>query len=337
MRARIPFLDVNRGRERSRPFPTMNSKASSQRRCWIFPLILIAAVLAARTAAADVPEVKSAADRTTAKIGDHITYTITVKAAKDVNVELPKIEAVLGKLTVKDVSYKESVSFGKKTMIQRIILTTYEPGKYTIPRLAVKYKKKDQDKWSEAQTSEAAIEVKSVLEGAKGVLDIRDIKGPVDKRARASRIMITAAVLAVLALLAWALARVIRKKRSEQELPKPPHVIAYEALEALARMDLIRQGKIKEYYIALSDIVRHYLENRFDLRAPEMTTEEFLINAKENEDLTREQKDLLKDFMSNCDLVKFAKYGPTQDETESATASARRLVDQTKQEKDQAK
>ena len=87
---------------------------------------------------------------------------------------------------------------------------------------------------------------------------------------------------------------------------------------------------IKEIYIELSDIVRHYLENRFILRAPEMTTEEFLDKLKDTDMLSYDQKILLKDFLFHCDLVKFARYGPTEKEIDSSFKSAENLVDQTK-------
>jgi len=298
----------------------------------IILLLLIFLAVCNVAAAADDPKVTSAIDRSSVKIGDHITYTITVTGGKDTEVELPKFEGSVGNLQIRDSDYKEKKSFGKKTITQRLILASYEPGRYTIPRFTVKYKMPGEENWHEAQTSEAAVEVKSVLADAKGVLDIRDIKGPVEMRGASPGILILLGALAVSALLVWGVVSFIHKRNTAKEPPKSPHVIAYEALDALLKKDLIRQGKIKEYYIALSDIVRHYLENRFNLRAPEMTTEEFLIKARDNKDLSDGPKILLKDFMSHCDLVKFARYGPTGEEIDQSNASARRLIDQTKQE-----
>ena len=52
------------------------------------------------------------------------------------------------------------------------------------------------------------------------------------------------------------------------------------ALNRLRAQGLIEQGQFEDYYVQLSSIVRHYLEDRFHLRAPEMTTEEFLHDAR---------------------------------------------------------
>jgi len=63
-----------------------------------------------------------------------------------------------------------------------------------------------------------------------------------------------------------------------------------------------------------------------------MTTEEFLSKVKEDSSLSIEHKGLLRDFLATCDLVKFARYQPVEKEADLALASARKLIDQTKQE-----
>jgi len=121
-----------------------------------------------------------------------------------------------------------------------------------------------------------------------------------------------------------------KKERKETDKLKTAYDIAYEELDKLKKMDLPNHGRIKEYYVILSDITRHYLENRFNFRAPEMTTEEFLESVKKAPQLTVEHKKVLKEFLSQCDMVKFAKYGPTPIEILDSFKSAEALVDGTK-------
>jgi len=162
--------------------------------------------------------------------------------------------------------------------------------------------------------------------------DIRDIKGPLGFPSRAGVLFSIAAILIGIFIIAQ-LASLIRKKIAQKKLkPQLPYEIAYEALEALNKKNYIEDGKIKEYFTELSFIIRNYLEKRFNLRAPEMTTQEFLLSVKDNSKLTKEHKRLLKEFLSRSDLVKFAKYGPTQTEIDSSFDSAKKLVDETKQE-----
>ena len=78
---------------------------------------------------------------------------------------------------------------------------------------------------------------------------------------------------------------------------RPAHEIALAQLERLKMQYQIRSGKIKEYYVQISGIIRHYLENRFKLRAPEMTTEEFLIHVRDYSQFADGHKALLKEFL----------------------------------------
>ena len=80
----------------------------------------------------------------------------------------------------------------------------------------------------------------------------------------------------------------------------------------------------------ISGIIRHYLENRFALKAPEMTTEEFLFYVRDYGSLISEHKALLKEFLVACDMVKFAKHTPTVDAMMAIFDSAKKLVDETK-------
>ena len=134
------------------------------------------------------------------------------------------------------------------------------------------------------------------------------------------------AVLTVAAVLFWAW-RYSRKRKSEMPIVPavPAHVLAKQRLrEALTLI-----GQPKEFCVAVSDTVRWYLEQRFDFHAPERTTEEFLYELQSTELLTRDQKESLTEFLSRCDLVKFARYEPREPELHDLHDSALRLVEET--------
>lgn len=161
--------------------------------------------------------------------------------------------------------------------------------------------------------------------------NIKDIKPPVYFPSNYLPFIIIV-VLCVLAASVFLVNRLIRKKFLNKMTPvrkKTAYETACEALDALKAKDLIRSGKIKEYYIELSFIVRQYLENKFNIRAPEMTTEEFLEAAKRSDALSMSHKELLKTFLSHADMVKFAKYGPNTKETEESFLAVKRLIDET--------
>ncbi|MBL7071389.1 MAG: hypothetical protein ISS26_04380 [Candidatus Omnitrophica bacterium] len=164
--------------------------------------------------------------------------------------------------------------------------------------------------------------------------DIRDIKGPLYFPVNYTPLIIILCALfltGIFFLFRFTIKRIKKKKKEAIAKIRLPHEIAYEALEALKAKGLPLQGKIKEYYYELSLIARHYIEDRFDIKAPDMTTEEFLFDLKDSGSLSKAHKDILKEFLNLCDTVKFAKYGPTQKETEDSFNAAGKLVDETKQ------
>ena len=156
--------------------------------------------------------------------------------------------------------------------------------------------------------------------------DIRDIVPPVLIPSGWAWVGWTLLVLAAAALagLAW---RWWRKRKIIRAIPPiiPPHVRARQRLEeALALLDQPRQ-----FCICVSDTVRLYLEERFDFHAPERTTEEFLLELKSTELLLSDQKESLGEFLTRCDLVKFARYEPARRELLDLHGSALRLVEET--------
>jgi hypothetical protein len=165
---------------------------------------------------------------------------------------------------------------------------------------------------------------------------LKDIKPPVYFSADYRFILVIAALLFA-CLLIYIAYLFIRKKKSQTGQNAsyqaiPAHERAYAALRQLKAKDLARLGLVKEYYFILSGIVRHYLEDRFFIRAPEMTTEEFLNFMRGSDILTGAQKNIVKDFLSHCDMVKFARYSPPGEEIEYSMSAAYKLIDETKEQ-----
>lgn len=156
---------------------------------------------------------------------------------------------------------------------------------------------------------------------------LRDIKPPVEIPDYLMWILIglcillALAVLVGLGILIWALAR---KKLAPPPVP-PPHVIAKRKLrEAMSK---INEPEI--FTVLVSNAVRTYLEQQFQLHAPERTTEEFLHELQSSNRLADNVKASLGEFLSRCDMVKFAKYEPTQMELEDLHNAAMRIVEET--------
>ncbi len=162
---------------------------------------------------------------------------------------------------------------------------------------------------------------------------LHDIRPPLEIPSQWLWLWIVLAVIAVIALLIWLGVRYFRRtvlvKKQEPLINVSAWDKAYARLENLRLKRLMERADLKAFYIELSDIVRHYLEERFALRAPEMTTEEFLGSLKYSTLLNDPQKSTLKEFLLTCDMVKFAKFQPSVNEAQKSFDLAKALIDQT--------
>lgn len=140
---------------------------------------------------------------------------------------------------------------------------------------------------------------------------------------------------ALAALLWW-----WRRWQKRQPPPLPPSAVALpahiKALRALARLRETARttgAEIERFYVDVSAVLRVYLEERFGLRAPERTTEEFLLELEQpavGGVLDGGQRLALRRFLSQCDLVKFAAQTPGEEVHLATFAIAEQLVEATR-------
>jgi hypothetical protein len=167
-----------------------------------------------------------------------------------------------------------------------------------------------------------ALLARTALAGAAE--DIRDIRGP---KAVLPASWLVPAVLAgaiVVALCAYAAWR----RRHRGEVPRRSLTLSEQTLERLEETrPLMSPATAREFGIAASEVVRNYIEKRFDVIATQRTTEEFLqtLLQSSNEALAR-HRSLLAEFLQQCDFVKFAGASLATADLESLFQSARGFV-----------
>ena len=159
--------------------------------------------------------------------------------------------------------------------------------------------------------------------------DIRGLKDVIDIPTGNEWVLwlfVAAASMVVAGVAAWFVRR--RLARRSEELaspPPPPHVVAWERLQRV--LGLIHETE--RFCTEVSLIIRVYLEERFELQAPDRTTEEFLFELQSSKRLATEHKQLLANFLGECDMVKFAKAEPPEQELRNLHEAASRLVGET--------
>jgi hypothetical protein len=130
----------------------------------------------------------------------------------------------------------------------------------------------------------------------------------------------------------------LKRRRTANNLhpfPIPPaHELACRQLQEILDERLIEDGKFKLFFAKISDVLRSYIENRFDILAPRRTTEEFLLEISRDAPFSAEHKALLREFLQNCDLVKFAEHTPAQEDITKAFDSCKAFIHATRVDTD---
>ena len=101
-------------------------------------------------------------------------------------------------------------------------------------------------------------------------------------------------------------------------------------LSDLKNKQLRQNGEVKAYQTELTRIIRQYLENRFDINALEMTSDDIVHHLKKKTTVSDSQQGKVKDILQIADLVKFAKANPEDNINEQFWNDAENFVQETK-------
>lgn len=225
---------------------------------------------------------------------------------------------------------RQPLSEGRTRTVHHYTMTSFQLGTHAVATGAVRYITGDADPVVR-DFPETVIEVVSLLDDET---DAAPIKPPLTWPGRVPRWVPVLIGIAALALaVGLFVARILNKPRTflHQAPPRPAHETALNALRMLREKQYIESSQVDPYYIELSAIVRRYLEDRFHLRAPESTTEEFIHDAMNARVLTSDHQSLVREFLEQSDLVKFARHRPQPEDMKAAYDAAERLVLETKE------
>ena len=279
-------------------------------------------------------EVTSAVDTSRITIGDRITYTISIDHVDTMQVENPGAGVNLGQFEIKDYKIFDPVSEDGRVLEKfEYVISVFDTGTYVIPAFPVAYFPLDSlHKYKIIEASPITIHVESVLDAEDR--ELRDVKPPIDIPYNYFLLISIVISVLLIGMIGYIAYRLYKKRKESGYLIKPPapqrpaHEIALEALDELEARNLVGQGEIKPFYIAVSEIFRHYVEGRYFIRALEETSTEILTDLK-RQDLDAAIFLNARNLLELCDLVKFAKYIPEAKENESTIPAARSFVQAT--------
>ncbi|MCX6826257.1 MAG: BatD family protein [candidate division Zixibacteria bacterium] len=307
---------------------------------WVLLASFPGSSLAAEKAAPDTVRsatgitIETSVDKSEIYIGDLINYRLSIIHDSNIILTPPPIGANLGTFDVKDYQIDQTVKQknGQIKSESRFLLTTFTTGEYVIPPIPIEFRRPD-GTVNYLISEPTIIRVKSLLADSSDSADIRDIKEPLAfKTSRALYYYLAGAALLLLGgyYIYW----LIRKRRSHPaalvDLRKPWE-IAYSDLALLKEKNYQAEGKCKQFYVELTDIIRAYLERIYERPVLDMTTEEFLGNIVESA-IADGLYARLKSFLQFADLVKFAKLMPETEKVQSDFEEAVGMVEFIRQE-----
>lgn len=284
--------------------------------------------------------VKAVFDTSRIFIGDQTYYTVIIDQPTGIMVTVPvfkdtidkKIEILAGPVVDSTVISDSRIKISNKYLV-----TSFDSGMYIVSPVYVELK--DAGGIKRFYSDYSILEVTRVkLSPPDTVSKIFDIVGPYRAPVTFGEILPWLFLFMIALLIIWLIVRFAPKlKKSPKEVPQPviaepAHIIAFRELEKLADEKLWQNGETKKYYTRLTEILRQYLENRFNVLSLELTTSETLEALIRTGFRKDETYNILKSVLNGADLVKFAKYKPEPSENDLSFRNSWNFVDATKKE-----
>ncbi|MEN7972318.1 MAG: hypothetical protein ABFR47_00635 [Verrucomicrobiota bacterium] len=267
-------------------------------------------------------------------IGDPVELVVTAYFPTNGTLALPEIgrekDIVLLKRDWKDIPREDGLTQSES----HYSITSFRLGEHVVSSGTISCMVGDQT--FSTNFPEVVLNVETSLETGAST-EIADIK-PIHKLpGRIPPWLWISLLVALIAFLVGLISSRLWKHRAAiipSAPPIPPHVLAFQALGALKGKGLLDKDECKPFYTELSIILRTYLEGRFNLNAPDETTEEIVEEMSKSPELNGSQRNILQEFMRQADMVKFAKDHPNRTTMESAFDTTRKFVEETKHEID---
>ena len=287
-----------------------------------------------QSVADDTLELTLRVDRDRISVADNVTVRVEAAFPETQEVEFPDSLGRESELrsTSADTSSPRLGEDGLVRVEQTYRIEPYLAGQLNIPAIEVRYRGKGSLENEKTLATKAfQVEVEPVASAEEADAELRDIHDPL------AMPFPTAWVIGgALAALAAAAAAYFWWKSKQQPAPveaappEPIDAVALRKLDELVAQGLAEKGLVKELYGGVSDILRHYIEARFGLHAPERTTEEFLSELRRTLGFDPAHRALLRAFLEHADQVKFAEASPTPAQIGETVAACRRFIVETK-------
>lgn len=280
------------------------------------------------------PEISAKIDARQITIGDQIRYFIEVKPEKGEQLVWAPIPDTFNNLEVVEKGKIDTLTQNGTTIYkQKLLITGWDSGMYAIPAFEFTSVPKNGAPYKISTDSFTLLVQTIPVDTTKAFKPIADIVAV--KTTWKDYIWYILGGLLAIGLIIFIIYYFRKNKANKAPVVAPPkhvespHEKAMRLLNELEQKELWQQDKEKQYYTELTDILREYIEERFNTSAMELTSDELLSVVRKNKDMMRHY-DALAMVLSTADMAKFAKAKPLPQEHTEAFEHTKQFVISTK-------
>lgn len=265
------------------------------------------------------------------RLSDEPELTLTVRAEAGVDVSLPEFGESVGDFLIRD--FHEPIprtEEGSQILQQVYTLEPETAGRVVIDPFVVSFtdnRKEGDGKEHSVETEPLRLTISTMLDAnAPSLDDLEPPAPPTELESTDAFSMWWLFWLAGGSAIVVVIVMLIKRRTAKPEPPIPPGILARRELDELIASGLSSQD-VKLFYVELTAIVRRYIERTTSVRAPELTTEEFLRQVEQQALFRSEDNVRLVAFLEAADLVKFAGVTPDEEAIRQATHKAKVFIE----------
>ena len=279
------------------------------------------------------PQINTTLANRTAFLGDPVQFNIQITYDEGWAFDPIELPEDMGGATVLDQNWSEPQIIEGTQLIRtelRAHLAWYKLDEHKVPQLEITGIPPDEE-GKLYKTPELTIEIVNMLTEedqemapAKGQVDLKTITPT-------TLIIIGVVVVILLAIIIFLIVRHLRKRKGQAPgkpapPPKPAYDEAMERLEQLTHSSMLKEGRYKDFYVEINQIIRHYYARLYHIHAEEMTSFELEDWMHGRTELPDGALDANRNFQDLCDRVKFAKHEPMESENKQTLNQAYEIV-----------
>lgn len=269
---------------------------------------------------AQKPALKLETDTARALIGMPVQLKLLIDYPSGTEFKWPSfVDSIDGNFEILGSPRTDTLSVSPRTQLAvNYKIAAYKGGSFSIGPFPYRYA----EKGILVNDTSNVLRVDIIVPEVDTTKGFMDIKGPVDIplswKEFVKPVLIVAGIILGIVIVVLIIRVILRRRRArramvpeEPEIIIPPYDEAMEVLQRLKNENAALEWEAKQYYSALTDVLRRYLERVLDIPAPEMISDE-ILDAVRRKNMEYSLQQMIREVLMHADLAKFAKSTPDE-------------------------